>query len=108
MAFDGVAFLKAQIAEVKQIFDYKQRTEAEEAEKLEYWRRLRDRFKPGSAEAKCLQGFIESAERSLQWEREAQERRRREMENLTLLVKALEAEKLHTLDDVLRGLSEED
>ena len=40
MAFDGVAFLKAQIAEVKQIFDYKQRSEAEEAEKLEYWRRL--------------------------------------------------------------------
>ena len=30
------------------------------------------------------------------------------MENLTLLVKALEAEKLHTLDDVLRGLSEGD
>ena len=37
MAFDGVAFLKAQIAEVKQIFDFKKRAEAEEAEKLEYW-----------------------------------------------------------------------
>ena len=108
MAFDGVAFLKAQIAEVKQIFDYKKRTEAEEAEKLEYWRRLRGRFKPGSAEAKCLQGFIEAAERSLQWEQEAQERRRREIANLTILLKALEAEKLHTLDDVLRGLSEGD
>ena len=108
MAFDGVAFLKAQIAAVKQVFDFKKRAEAEEAEKLEYWRRLRGRFKPGSVEARCLQGFIESAERNLQWEREAQERRRREMENLTILLKSLEAEKLHTLDDVLRGLSEGD
>ena len=108
MAFNGVAFLRAQIAEVKQVFDFKKKAEAEEAEKLEYWRRLRGRFKPGSVEAGCLQEFIEAAERSLQWEREAQERRRREMENLTILLRSLEAGKLHTLDDVLRGLSEED